>query len=99
MMMATIMQRFMELEEAQKREFPEYIFKNIADLQKEYISLSDGDLVASSLISSFMDSTDAYLPYMLPEGTCNSSDGYQCVGIRYGVEPHEYISLPQIKIK
>lgn len=95
--MSATTKKFMELEKVQKEEFPEYKYKNITDLKNEYIL--SGDIITAALIDSFMVSSDAYLPYTLPEGTYGSLDGYQCAGIRYGVEPHEYISLPQIKIK
>jgi len=35
--------------------------------------------------------------YLLPAGTYGASKGHHCNGIRYGLSPSDYASLPQIK--
>ena len=35
--------------------------------------------------------------YLLPVGTHGALEGYHCNGIRYGMLPSDYISLPQVK--
>ena len=92
--MNTVTSSFMALQDVQEQEYPGYQFKNITDLKMAYIL--SGDIATGAIIDNMVVNCPVYLPYVLPVGTYGATKGHCCAGIRYGTEPHEYISLPQL---
>ena len=82
-----------DLANIQFREFPRTKL-----VTAEYLLRFHIDMNIRMTIHDYHEKFIPVLFYILDEGQYGAMPGQCCNGIRYGLEAHEYVSLPQIEI-
>ena len=87
-----VIEEFLKLQATQEQEFPGYIFIPITELIQAYRLQGDA-LQADNVRQYDQDFSGITLSYILPPGEYGAEKDKCCVGIRFGDEGGEYISL------